>query len=100
MLTSYRVDMAHEYGSELSTREKGEAVRQQLLELYEEHGDLSLDMANVDLVTPSFADEAIGLLAIQIGVGDFQDHFEFQNLNSEYRSLLNMVITNRVEKTA
>ncbi|HET6428018.1 MAG TPA: STAS-like domain-containing protein [Phycisphaerae bacterium] len=85
------------------TRLRGEQARIALLgrlgELNE--GDvLEVDFEGVGHMTPSFADECFGKLAVDVGRETIGTRLRLINANAPVRAVVNTVITNRLAQHA
>lgn len=56
---------------------------------------LSIDFANVEAMSHSFADECFGDLFCEFGAQLFRDRLHLTNLNSVSKSLLRLVLVDR-----
>jgi hypothetical protein len=57
-----------------------------------------IDFLNVPLVSSSFADEVFGKLFLELGPVTFAQRFEFRNLPSIVRQLMDKAIAQRMSK--
>lgn len=80
----------------LSSREDGEAMRKKVLHELETQPVCELDFCDIDVVTPSFADELFAKLVCEIGITSFKQKVKITNANSEIRSSILFAINNRV----
>jgi hypothetical protein len=80
-----------------STREAGVKLRDFLIEQLSLYASLELDLSEV-LLTPSVADEAIGILAKMLGKDQFLEKIKFVNITEEQKSIIIHVISRRLLK--
>jgi len=76
------------------SRESGEQLRHLILENLNQFPCVELDFSQVTL-TPSFADEAFGLLCTHLSKQDLNQKIKFQHLSATHKALLARVIGNR-----
>jgi hypothetical protein len=88
------VDEIEGFGS----RQHGRALRNKVLNIWDAARDLpiTLDFAGVPMVSSSFADEAIGKLAAEVGGDVFSRSFQLTGASNTVRSLLAAAIERRV----
>lgn len=79
----------------LSTREFGAEVRQCILEKLELGENLVLDFGKQN-VSPSFADECIGLIVQDLGFERVKKNIKLINLSDSAKSIIKHVISKRV----
>lgn len=82
---------------QFSTRPHGIAVRESLARMLEGGDEVVLDFANTD-VSPSFAEEAIGVLAAQLGWERFRSCIHLRNVPAATQSLLKHVIRQQLAR--
>lgn len=80
------------------TRAAGAAVRTKLQNLGRlgEGKKIIVDFDGIDLVSSSFADEVFGKLFLELGPMDFANQFDFRNIDSLVRGLIDRAISQRV----
>jgi|GEM_PF-2101864 len=83
--------------SEFSTRPHGISVRHALARTLEAGGEVVLDFADTE-VSPSFAEEALGVLAVQVGWEHFRAHVHLRNVPRATQSLIKHVIRQQLAK--
>ena len=84
---------------EFLTRRQGEKLRKQLVQVYEElppAESLAIDFVDVDIMTPSFADECFGKLAERLGAQNFRQFVALIGADPTIRALVNAVLTERM----
>lgn len=82
-----------------SNRESGIQLRQEILEALSHADKVIIDFADHD-VSPSFADEAIGLLAAEVGLRAFKRKVQLKNVPEASRVLVRHVIQHRIARGA
>jgi hypothetical protein len=82
-------------GSVLATRDQGEALRTQLLQLLQESGQVEIDFDGVEAYTPSFIDEFLGKSLTAIGSDRFRRDIKLCANSLQVRKLINLVLSNR-----
>jgi hypothetical protein len=88
-----------ERAAALVTRDAGKRLRAELLALdaaLTAEGRIIIDLAGVDVLTPSFVDEFFGRLVSEFGVKDFQARFHIEGADADWKSLINSVVQNRL----
>jgi anti-sigma regulatory factor (Ser/Thr protein kinase) len=90
-----------EEGIGYGTRQAGVALRQKCLNLLNAEPDrrLVLEWAGVQLVTSSFADEAVGKLFVELGPTVFASRVSHAGTEPVVRSLLDRAVLQRVEQS-
>ena len=84
--------------STLSNRENGRKVREKILNLARQSGQITIDMENISTVTPSFLEEAIVKLVVELGKDRFKQTIELVNLNDALREMMNMMLANQLKR--
>jgi hypothetical protein len=87
-----------ERGHLLVTRDQGEPLRQELLELLSKHQSVVVDLDGVEAYTPSFIDEVLGKCLAAIGPDQFRRRIKLVSSTPEVRKLTNLVLSNRSAK--
>lgn len=88
-------------GTDFLTRGQGERVRARLVELHRSLGpgqSLVIDFTDVDVLTPSFADECLGKLAEVVGAANFRNSISMVGANETVRVLVNAVLASRLNE--
>lgn len=85
-------------GRHLSSRAQAAQLREQLLQL-DTAGALLLDFSGVSIVSSSFADELVGVLALRFGLDWLRDRIELQGHNAEVRRALLSAVARRLPHT-
>ena len=80
-----------------ATRPNGLAARQKLKSELQAHSTVVVDMEGV-LLTPSFADEFLGVLLVELGADRFRRTVKIINVAPSARPLLRQVLTRRASK--
>jgi len=82
----------------LSSRGLGAQARAELLSKVNEEGiTITLDF-NFENLSPSFADEFIGIVALNLGLVDFKKKIKMINLSESSKSIIKHVINRRVSQ--
>src|SRR3546814_17036417 len=97
MTTSDRKFNVRENSTSTATRPNGMAARQKLKALLGQSGPVIVDMGGV-VLTPSFADEFLGVLLVELGDASFRRSIQFVNVPQGSRALLKQVLTRRASK--
>lgn len=77
-----------------ASRETGTKLRSMLIDHLQHYNHIEIDFSDVTL-TPSFADEAFGLLCHHISFHDLMQRIKFLHLSDTHKVLLKRVISNR-----
>jgi hypothetical protein len=84
-----------EFGDFLGSRHLGHDIRERLTALLLRGEDVVVDFDGVSMVTQSFADEAFGKLARDVGVEPFCKHVTLQSVTPDVAPLLRHVLARR-----
>jgi len=95
-MTSFKLVIPEEFNT-LATRVQGAMARDKIKQLIQKHGTVELDFAETSL-SPSFADEAIGLLVDDIGIENFKSTVKLSNVSKVSQALIKHVINQRLQK--
>lgn len=82
----------------LLTRDRGERVRTKAERALAAGQDVVFDFSEVDVVTPSFADEVFGDLAVALGKESLRARIRVVHASKEVRHLLAVVVANRLRE--
>lgn len=83
--------------SGLGTRNSGEKIRNELINIYKQSNKaITLDFNNVSIISSSFADELIGKLVIEFGFYGFNNIFKLKNMNSNVQSIVQRSVAQRM----
>ena len=88
----------NQWGEFLGTRFLGEEAQKILKQALAADSEVCLDFDGVRGVSHSFADEAVGVLAQELGLEAFKQCVRFQGLNNEIKTVLRFVVAERVTK--
>ena len=84
------------FGARLLRRRQGQEVRERIrAPLTASASILRLDFDEVEIVTPSFADECLGRLLLEIGKQDFRRRIQLRSSEETVRRLVNHVLATR-----
>lgn len=89
---SDKMRLAEEHGEVLGGRVLGEEVRQKVVRLVKSGQSVVLDMAGVEAISPSFADEIFGKLPLEVG-----DKVEFVNVSNQLQAVADMARAGRTD---
>lgn len=80
------------------TRQSGKAIRKFLMNIMNTcENKIVLDFKDVDMMSSSFADEAIAQLILEIGIDTFKNRFILNGLNEQNMIVVSSAITQRIE---
>jgi hypothetical protein len=82
----------NEFGRTFATRERGDALRRELLKLAEGHDVVVVDFDGVMSVSYSFADELVGKLCAEELL-----HVELRNLSPRVQEIVNRAVARRTQ---
>jgi|SRR5574344_1204628 uncharacterized protein YcbX len=80
----------------LGTRQLGEKVRVQLLELIGTNDKVVLDFSGVNVVSNSFADECLAKLLLTMSLDELKEHTTFKGLNDFARKNIAIAFRRRL----
>ena len=80
------------------SRETGAILRNQIIDYLRQYDSIDIDFKELTL-TPSFADEAFGLLCHHLTRQDFNERVKIHHLTEPQKVLLTHVIGNRYQKS-
>lgn len=89
----------NEQDTDLLTRAQGEKIRARIEELLDglPAGDrVVVDLSDVQVMTPSFADECLGKLAERLGAAKFREAIRLTGADETNRTLVNAVLSERL----
>lgn len=87
----------HSKESGVGTRTSGEKIRNELINIYKQSSkNISLDFANINIVSSSFADELIGKLVTEFGFYGFNNIFKLKNMNTIVQSIVQRSVAQRM----
>ncbi|MFZ4524354.1 MAG: STAS-like domain-containing protein [Chlorobium sp.] len=87
----------HSKESGVGTRTSGQKIRNELINIYNQSSkNISLDFANINIVSSSFADELIGKLVTEFGFYGFNNIFKLKNMNSSVQSIVQRSVAQRM----
>jgi len=87
----------HSKESGVGTRTSGEKIRNELINIYTQSSkNISLDFANINIISSSFADELIGKLVTEFGFYGFNNIFKLKNMNSSVQSIVQRSVAQRM----
>lgn len=89
-----------EKASGTGTRQSGQRVRTDLINLHNESQTvIKIDFANVPVISSSFADELIGKLVSTYGFFGFNQVFRLDNMNQIVQSIVNRSVAQRMSQS-
>ena len=75
------------------SRQSGEKIREEIARLVEAKNDgVTLDFAQIKMITQSFGDEVLGILTRVHGIDYIKKNIRLVNESDEIKSILNYVI--------
>jgi len=80
------------------SREEGSAARKWLNGLVAIHGAIEIRLDNVDMMTPSFADECFGKLLREMGETAFRSKVHLSGGDRTLRGLINQILRIRLSE--
>jgi hypothetical protein len=87
----------HSKESGVGTRKSGEKIRNELINVYKQSNKtITLDFANINIISSSFADELIGKLVIEFGFYGFNNIFKLKNMNINVQSIVQRSVAQRM----
>lgn len=84
----------------LGTRQLGEKVRSQLLNLIRENDKVILDFSGVNVVSNSFADECLAKLLFSMSLDELKQRTTFRGLNEFARKNIAIAFRRRLDAMA
>ncbi len=97
-MTSIKL-ILNELLADTASRANGAIFRKMILENLQNHDFVEVDFSQVNL-TPSFTDEAFGLLCHDLTIKSLTEKVKFLNLSPTHKALLTRVIANRFTSPA
>ncbi|OOF10760.1 hypothetical protein BZG82_06755 [Salinivibrio sp. PR5] len=79
----------------LATRKTGQQAREQLLSQLDSNSVVTLDFESSS-VSPSFADEFVGLLAQELGLKEFRSRIKMINVSDSSQTIIKHVLRKRL----
>lgn len=87
----------HSKESGVGTRKSGEKIRNELINIYKQSSkNITIDFANINIVSSSFADELMGKLVTEFGFYGFNNIFKLKNMNSSVQSIVQRSVAQRM----
>ena len=78
-------------------RKSGEKIRFELINVYKQSNKtITLDFANINIISSSFADELIGKLVTEFGFYGFNNIFKLKNMNANVQSIVQRSVAQRM----
>lgn len=96
MTNSFKISELSE--NTLVGRDIGEETRLKIKNLLLEHKTLIIDMENSNKFSPSFIDEAIVKLVIELGKEEFKRSIQLINISESMKSLMNAILHRHLTK--
>lgn len=89
-----------EKSSGTGTRQSGERIRNELINIYREtQRIIEIDFEGISVVSSSFADELIGKLVAEYGLFGFMQIFKMKHMNDIVQSIVNRSVSQRMAVT-
>jgi hypothetical protein len=87
----------HSKESGVGTRKSGEKIRIELINIYNQSSkNITLNFANIKIISSSFADELIGKLVSEFGFYGFNNIFKLKNMNTNVQSIVQRSVAQRM----
>lgn len=83
---------------QLITRQIAATYRNRIRNLLEKRDFVTVDLSEIELITPSFADECFGILAKEHGKAFFRSRLHLKGASRDVRHLISVVIANRLKE--
>lgn len=91
-MTDHIIQLAKDYGTDLSNRHGAAALRLEIVRKIDDAGIVVIDFEGVRVVSQSFADELLAVLVEQFGESWFKEHIKVINPSRTVRlSLLEAI---------
>ena len=89
-----------EKSSGTGTRQSGERIRNEIVNLFNETGKtIELDFSGIAVISSSFADELIGKLLVRFGFYQFNHYFRLQNMNNIVQAIVHRSVSQRMAES-
>ncbi|MGQ0613221.1 MAG: STAS-like domain-containing protein [Planctomycetaceae bacterium] len=91
------------WGDSLLTRDQGAMVRKRLVEAVGRLGGrekILVDFEGIEAITPSFADECLGRLLLNLGLKRFRATVRLRTTDATIRRLVNHVLAHRAKEAS
>jgi hypothetical protein len=86
-----------EKSSGTGTRQSGERIRNEVINIYNEARKvIEIDFAGISVISSSFADELIGKLIAEYGLFGFMQIFRLKNMNDIIQTIVNRSVSQRM----
>lgn len=96
-MTAYSINIAKDYGTDLSSRFRAGNLREQILQRTENlETDVEIDFSGVRIVSESFADELFAILVLEKGEAWFRQRIHVVNLPPHIRQTILATVANRL----
>lgn len=90
----------HEKSSGFGTRQAGERIRNQILNIHQQSNQvIVIDFRQIELISSSFADELIGKLVIEFGFFGFNNIIKLKNMNTLIQSIVQRSVSQRMAES-
>ncbi|MDD4729269.1 MAG: STAS-like domain-containing protein [Dysgonamonadaceae bacterium] len=89
--------MLADKSSGTGTRQSGERIRNEIINLNNESGKIiEIDFSGVAVISSSFADELIGKLVVRYGFFNFNQIFRLKNMNEIVQAIVHRSVSQRM----
>lgn len=89
-----------EKSSGTGTRQSGERIRNEIVNLFRETGKvIEIDFTGVSVISSSFADELIGKIVAEFGFAGFNQVFRLRNMNNVVQPIVDRSVLQRLVET-
>lgn len=79
----------------LATRKTGQVARERLIDLLSDDDRVTIDFG-LSSISPSFADEFIGILAKDMGLNNFKSKVKLVNVSDSSKTIIRHVLNKRL----
>ena len=87
----------HSKKSGTGTRKSGEKIRNELINIYKQtNKTITIDFANINIISSSFADELIGKLVVTFGFYGFNNIIKLRNMHQNVQSIVQRSVAQRM----
>jgi hypothetical protein len=84
-----------EFGKSVGTRELGAQIRDRMLPIIKNGGQVLVDFSSISIISSAFADELFGKLFVELGEMAFKDHVKVNRFDNEETKKLILLIINK-----
>lgn len=88
------IDLPREFET-LATRKTGQVARDRLVDILSVDDHVTIDFG-LSSISPSFADEFVGILARDMGLSKFKTQIKFINVSDSSKTIIRHVLSKRL----